>query len=165
MKTINFKGGKACYPVYENTVELFKSVESLATALKLHYGDIKLGLVCRGTSGISICTALSAYSANWHVIFIRKDDDDRHSKKSVHADRIEANNLNHELVFIDDLISSGDTFFRCYESIRTRFGIDTIIDGIALVEPYSGVYEFIQERIKEKGFELPTVNFYNIPAM
>lgn len=119
LKVIKYDGCATEYPVYMNLVSLFQNIDAVVDLLHNKFQGEELGLVCRGSSGMCIATALAQRNLNWKVIYIRKEKESDHCSSRMHVDRKSNYDIkNMHLVFVDDLISQGETIRSCMEVIN-----------------------------------------------
>lgn len=85
-------------------------------------------LVYTGMSGTSMATALAMYirilapNLKFHMVYIRKDNEDSHGAKVEHTlSKYHDRDVQHVGVFVDDLISSGETLQRCRDKVESFF--------------------------------------------
>jgi len=152
---IRYVGTPVEYPVYANMATFFRNIDAVAKVLIEKLGDRDLGLVCRGSSGMCIATALAQRCLSWHVIYVRKENETTHTGMDVHADRYEYCKVPKEmhLVFVDDLIASGDTLIYCAKAIKKEY--ERNIETVLLMNKANAICEEVKDRFKENNLKMP----------
>ena len=105
--------------------------------------------VVRGMSG-AIAGAMLARSMKKNLYVIRKEDDDSHDGNRPFGDMGEA------WVFLDDFISSGNTFAKTWDAVQSNLGVlseyvweeDKVIETPIPVAPCVGAYLYRDKRFR-----------------
>jgi len=159
MKLIKYDSVPTNYPVYTNMVSLYSNVSKVVEIIRdiMSKNDVTIGLVCTGTSGICIATALAQHCMDWRIIHIRKAGYESHSYDNLHLDKRDNKRINNwHLIFVDDLISSGDTLIHCMTELKhDKEFIGHSIQTIALVSRCSDVTNKVREFCEKSNIKLP----------
>lgn len=113
------------YPIVGKDIR--KHAEALTYDLIDRYGDVTL--VCTGSSGLYLATAMKMYNPDFTILYIRKDCE----LKNSHGGRFLCNNEEVEdttCVFVDDFISTGATLERVRESMMQEYDVDIRIAAL-----------------------------------
>lgn len=92
------------------------------------HDDNITALIYSGMSGIALATAVqlayySEYEKKLQMIYVRKENEFSHGN-AVEFNFIpyeSGNNTNHNLIFVDDFIDTGDTIVRCLDAFAEHY--------------------------------------------
>lgn len=106
--------------------------EQLHHALMAFEGNAFDALVCRGTSGLAMASAL-AVLGGYNYVLIRKGEQSHGQQIEICSDFRDsiAGRDEVRLVFVDDFVASGDTLYECKRALDSGFTTAKIV-GVAL---------------------------------
>lgn len=137
------------YPVYRNTALVTKSTIDLAYLLDQLF-PCEIGLVCTGTSGLTIALAVECRRRQpSKILFLRKPGEESHSDNN----ELIRPSTPSILVIVDDHLSTGITLRRIINALY-----DKNIDVKALCLSTGNSFPQLEERFKYLINDLPNLN-------
>ena len=114
--------GSLTYPVMKDMTGQAERSKMLLESIEKIKGKKPIMLVCIGTSGLVPCSIMSALGG-YPILYLRKENEYSHSSSPlVTPSDMEISHIrdNYDLVWVDDFISSGETFRGVLRRLKSK---------------------------------------------